>query len=578
MNTTLSSLIKSHHKKIIVASACSIANKLCDITPELLIALALDTVVNQQNSLIGYLGIPNPFHQIGIITCLTAVLWIFESFFEYSYLILWKTLAQDIQQSLRTELYSHIQNLDSSYFLHKTTGSLLSVIIDDTTHIEQALEELPNLCLQLLVNIIVIGTLFLYVSPFIALVTLIPIPGVIVLALYFQKKLGVMHMQVQETLEKLTSEVASKLLGISTIKQFVTEKREKRALENSCYDYKKEILARNKIASAYIPLVRMIVLFGFIMNLFYGGIYALNGSIALSSYSLLIFLSQRFLWPFTSVTTITNLYEKAKASSQRISMIFAQKPRILGGNLIIDPATLNGDIQFNNVTFNYGETPLFNALSCTIPARKTVAFVGTSGSGKSTLSQLLLRSHDILQGSISLDNFNIQDLTLESLRKSIAIVSQDSYLVPGTIAENIAYGTSNASMEDIIEAAQFAQADTFIKQLPEGYLTHISENGKNFSGGQKQRIAIARAYLKNAPIIIFDEATSALDNETERELQKAIAKISHKKTVIIIAHRLSNVQNADTIFVLDKGVLVEQGSHEALVERNGYYKKLLSLT
>jgi ATP-binding cassette subfamily B protein len=217
---------------------------------------------------------------------------------------------------------------------------------------------------------------------------------------------------------------------------------------------------------------------------------------------------------------------------------------------------------------------LFNNVSLAIPAKKTVAFVGSTGSGKSTIVKLLLRLYQHSQGTISIDGVDINTISLAQLRQSIALVSQETYLVNGTIRENIAYGQSNARHEEIEYAAKMAEAHHFIMQLPHGYETVIGENGKNLSGGQRQRLAIARAILKNAPIFIFDEATSALDNETEAAIQRSIATLGHKHTMIIIAHRLSTVQHADTIFVMEKGAIVEAGSHQKLVVQNGVYAKL----
>lgn len=573
-------LMLPHKLKLFLAIISSILNKLCDIVPEILIGISIDVVVNQQHSAVArFCGISSPLEQLYIVGTLTALLWIFESIFEYFYLILWRRLGQDVQHTLRLATYQHIQKLDMAFFENKTTGGLLSILNDDINQLELFLSEGPNAFLQLAVNVAVMGGIFFYISPQIAFLTLIPIPFVIWIAYYFQNRLAALYEVVRERVAGLSSHIASRLIGITTIKSYTTEEFELAALSIESLAYKKDNRRAGRVNAAYIPIVRMGILFGFIASLVVGGTLALNGTLAISMYSALVFLTQRFLWPFTTLTTITDMYERAMASVRRIFGILEQEKTITDGGMNdFTVQNLKGSIRFDTVSFGYNHNAqVFNNLSLSIPAHKTVAFVGTTGSGKSTIIKLLLRLYDSTSGSILLDGLDIKSVPLKKLRQAIALVSQEVYLVNGTVRENIAYGTPNASLDAIINAARMAQAHEFIMQLTDGYDTAIGENGKNLSGGQRQRLAIARAILKNPPIFIFDEATSALDNETEAAVQQSIASLSGKHTMIIIAHRLSTVRHADVIFVIENGSIIESGNHEELLTHNGAYATLWNI-
>lgn len=565
-----------HKGKLILACISSVLNKLCDIVPEILIGIAIDVVVNQKHSVVSKItGIADPVTQLYIVGALTALLWIFESVFEYCYLVLWRSLAQDVQHTLRMETYAHLQQLDTAYFENKTTGGLLTILNEDINQLEQFLSEGPNAIIQLAINIVVMGGIFFYLSPMLGFLTLLPIPFVIGIAFVFQHKLAALYESVRESAASLSGHIASRLLGITTIKNYATQTYEVGRLKIESLAFQKENHKASRINAAYIPVVRMGILCGFVMSLIVGGLYALQGTLSISSFSILVFLSQRFLWPFTTLTTITDLYEKAMASVRRVLSVLKQSKSINDGPNTLTGKTLAGAVRFENVSFAYANgTQVFNNLSLEIPARTTVAFVGATGSGKSTVIKLLMRMYDATSGTILIDDIDVKSLKLDDLRRSIGLVSQDVYLVDGTIAQNIAYGTFDASMDAIENAAKMGQAHDFIMRLPYGYHTPVGENGKNLSGGQRQRISIARAILKKSPLLIFDEATSAVDNETELAIQKSLATLAHDHTMILIAHRLSTVRHADIIFVMDKGSIVEQGTHDELKAKNGIYANL----
>ena len=317
----------------------------------------------------------------------------------------------------------------------------------------------------------------------------------------------------------------------------------------------------------------MAILFAFTANMLVGGWMALDGELDVGAYAIIVFITQRLLWPLTRLGQTFDLYQRAMASTTRVLDLVDTEIGIIEGDEIL--TEVQGKITFNDIKFTYpGRESVLNGINFEVQAGTTVGLVGSTGSGKTTLTRLLMRFHDPLSGTLEIDDINIKDLTLESLRSSIALVSQNTTLFPGTVKENIAYGNPDANLEQIEYAAGIAEATVFISELPKGMETNIGEDGHKLSGGQRQRLAIARAVLKNAPILILDEATSNVDNETEAALQRSIDKISEDRTTLIIAHRLSTIRNADTIIVLDSGSISEVGTHDQLIEKSGIYSRL----
>jgi ATP-binding cassette subfamily B protein len=320
----------------------------------------------------------------------------------------------------------------------------------------------------------------------------------------------------------------------------------------------------------------MAILFAFTANMLVGGWLALEGELSIGAYSIIVFITQRLLWPLTRLGQTFDLYQRAMASTDRVLNLLDTPVGLVEGDIELDEA--KGEINFDSIEFSYPEREsVLDGVTLNIGAGETIGLVGSTGSGKTTLVGLLLRFHDPLEGSVSLDGNDVKELKLASLRGSISLVSQNTTLFPGTVRENILYGRPSASEEEVLEAARIAEATNFINELPEGWETDIGEDGHRLSGGQRQRLAIARAVLKDAPILVFDEATSNVDNETEAALQRSIERISTDRTTIIIAHRLSTVRNADKIAVLDSGKITELGKHEELVDADGLYSRLWSV-
>jgi ATP-binding cassette, subfamily B, bacterial len=367
------------------------------------------------------------------------------------------------------------------------------------------------------------------------------------------------------------------LSGIAVIKSFSAEDYERERVAANSTAYRDANFFAIKLSALYVPLIRMLVAVGFGGTLLLGSYWVLNNSGMITIGELVLFsmMIQRVLWPITRLGTTLDSYERAKASAGRIFGLLEVAPKVQEKADAVSVGRATGDIAFEDVYFDYGnEVPVLQGLNFSVQASETIGIAGTTGSGKSTLIKLMLRFYDVKGGKILLDDHDLRDMRLEDLRKNIALVSQDVYLFHGTIAENIAYGMQGAAEESIVEAAKAAQLDEFVMSLPEGYQSLVGERGIKLSGGQRQRLSIARAILKNAPVLILDEATSSVDTETEREIQENLAKFAQGRTAIVVAHRLSTIRQADRILVIDQGRVAEQGSHEALIAQNGIYAEL----
>lgn len=565
------------HRDVKIASAFSILNKIFDLAPPLLIGMAVDVVVKKKDSLLAKVGLTEVMDQLFVLAFLTFLIWALESLFEYLFQVRWRGIAQKIQHGLRMDGYGHLQELELSYFENKSTGNLISILNDDVNQLERFLDGGANSILQVLTTIVVIGGIFFYLNPMVALFAFVPVPLILMGSFYYQKKIEPRYEKVRAQAGLLSGLLNNNILGMATIKSYTAEKHEWLRLEKTSQDYSKANVHAISLSSSFSPLIRMVILMGFLFTLVLGGYYTTTGALEVGSYSVLVFMTQRLLWPLTSLGATFDLYQRAMASTRRIFKLIDTKRTILEGNYENDSSIET--ITFKDVDFSYNnEQQTLKGISLAIAKGESVGLVGPTGSGKSTLVKLLLRFYQTNRGEVLLrvndKEIEISDWNFKLLRQQFSYVGQEVYLFNGTVSENIGFGAPEATQEQIEEAAKKASVDEFIRSLPRGYQTMIGERGQKLSGGQKQRLSLARAILKNAPIFIFDEATSAVDNETEAVIQKSLEELTKTKTAIIIAHRLSTVVNADNIFVLDSGEIVERGTHQELIDKKGLYQKL----
>ena len=554
----------------------SVLNKLFDLAPPVLIGVAIDIVVEGNESFLASLGVGDRRRQLVILAILTFIIWGLESLFDYLSAVTWRGISQDIEHSLRTETFQNVLGLDMKYFENKSSGRLMAILNDDVNQLERFLDTGANKLLQTATTVLVIGGTFLYISPLIATFAFIPIPIIIFGSFKFTTTIAKRYERIRESIETLNSNLSNSISGILNVKSFTRETKELERIDGSSNEVRSANYHAIKLSAAFIPIIRVAILFGFTATLIIGGFLALDGEIKVATYSVLLFITQRLLWPLTELGDTFDLYQRAMASFNRIFSLKNETPEIKNGTKEFNK--LDEKITLENVTFAYVDNfDVLNNVDLTIKAGQTTAIVGSTGSGKSTLIKLLLRLYEINNGSINFDSTNLKELELSSLREKIGLVSQDVFLFEGTVLENIAYGDLNASESEVWNAAQKSEADEFINKLPQKENTIVGERGQKLSGGQRQRISIARAILKNPEILILDEATSSVDNETEAAIQRSLDILKQDRTVIVIAHRLSTVRNADIIYVLENGVVVESGNHASLLETNGVYAKLWSV-
>jgi len=573
----LLSYLNYYKGRFYLATAASITNKVLDLMPPLLVGWLVDIVSGHSPSWLRPYTNNDAWSGAIFIAVAIVVIFALESLTEWIFQKGFLNIAQDMQHRIRLDTYKMLQIKPISFFENNRTGNLLSILNDDINRMERFLSDVYSELLQIAVLLIFSTIAFFAVSWKLAFIGLIPIPFIIAGSIYYQKWIGPFYKRIREEAGALNSRLENNLAGIQVIRSFVTEEFEANRVNAASDAYRQANYAAIRKQVSYTPLIRMLVAFGFGGVLLMASYWILDGSddITIGQLALYGMLIQRLLWPLTRLGTVFNEWQRTQAGAQRVSALLESENEPDKGQ-ILDIPKLQKGIRLDNVSFRYQAEGLqvLGNITLDIPAGTVTGIAGPTGAGKTSLIKLLMGFYEPDKGEIYIDDLPMSDINKQALRRHIAWVSQDVYLFHGTIRENIAYGKADAGNQEIIDAAKKAALHDYVLSLPHQYDTIVGERGIKLSGGQKQRLSIARAILKDAPIIILDEATSAVDTETEKIIQENLDILTRDRTAIMIAHRLSTISSADNIIILNNGKVAEQGTHAELVAQRGLYAQL----
>jgi ABC-type multidrug transport system fused ATPase/permease subunit len=483
--------------------------------------------------------------------------------------------AWNIVAEMRVKVYNHLQTLSLRFYSDKQTGQIMSQVLNDTAQFELLIAHaIPNILSSVLI-VLGVALLLLLINPWLALLTFVPVPLMVVFSLYYTRRIYPAYSDHQARLGDMNAVLQDNLSGLKEIQLFGRQACASRMFSNQTYQWRDAVMRVVWLGGLYHPTVESILSIGTVIVVGFGGIMALDGLLSIGDIVRFLLYLSLFYAPIANLVASVDSLLQAAVGAKRVFALLDAEPDIQDKPDAVKLATTTGDLAFHNVTFCYDQhSPVLDNVTFDIPAGNMVALVGPTGVGKTTMAALITRFYDPEAGKVTLDGTDLRNISLASLRDQISVVPQDVFLFNDSIAENIAYGKQAATRDEIVRAAKQAYIHDFIISLPKGYDTLIGERGVLLSGGQKQRLAIARALLRDTPILILDEATASVDLEAETRIQQAIQHLAGNRTLVVIAHRLSTVRRADKIIVLDNARIVEQGCHDELLAANGLYARL----
>lgn len=512
---------------------------------------------------------------IGWLTGILVVLYLLRVVFRFLSNYLAHKAAWYLVGDLRTKLYDKLERLDLGFFHDKQTGDLMSRVVNDTRDFELLYAHIIPEMITNVVTFLGVLIILLTINWRLALITCFPIPLILISGVIFAKKVRPFFRISQKKMGELNGKLQDNLSGIHEIQSFGQEAYETQRVDEKNFAHVRSMLHALKLSAVFHPSVEFLSSIGTILVVAFGGLLAYQGNLSVADIVAFVLYLSLFYAPISGLATLLENMQQAMAGAERVMLVLDTPPRIQdrpGAHPLKD---VQGAITFDDVCFSYQEgEPILRNISFSCKPGMMVALVGPTGVGKTTLTQLISRFYEPTSGRILIDGQDIRDVTLDSLRRNISPVLQDTFLFNGSIEENIGYARPDATHEEIVQAARAANIHDDIAAMPDGYQTQVGERGLRLSGGQKQRVAIARAILRRSPIIILDEATASVDVETERQIQKAIGAIAGRRTILAIAHRLSTIRSADLILVIQEGRIVESGTHDQLVSLGGVYARM----